>query len=98
MTVEVTDNGSDRVTEGDTLMEGEEHGKDGGGWKGGSVLHISIQACAEGLSNYVNSEKRRSDVGLWPSLTKEQTTTTVSSGYVRVANEYSRGYTMTVMM
>lgn len=50
MTVEVTDDGSDRVT------EGEEHRKDGKKGKR-SVLNISIQTCAEGLSNYVNGER-----------------------------------------
>lgn len=44
------------VTKGDTPTEGEEHQRDG---KKGrrSVLNISIQAGAEGLSNYVNGER-----------------------------------------
>lgn len=63
MTVEVTDDGSDRVT------EGEEHRRDGKNGKR-SVLNISIQTCAEGLSNYVNGERWERDAGLWPSFTR----------------------------
>lgn len=41
---------------------------------------------------------RGGDAGLWPSLNKEQTATTVSSGPVRAANKNSSGHTMTIMI
>lgn len=49
MTVEVTDNGSDRVTEGDTLMEGEEHGKDWGGGKGDQSYTSAFKPALKGF-------------------------------------------------
>lgn len=44
------------VTEGDTPMEGKEHQRDRKKLRW-SVLNISIQAWAEGLSNYANSRR-----------------------------------------
>lgn len=57
MTVEVTDDGSDRATQEDTVTEGDQTICPKRCWPA-----VSIVACAEGLSHYANVGV---SVGMW---------------------------------